>query len=143
MQNRVLKVSEGNLGAGRAGSRTERATGAVSSVSEEEAHELVQRLFGTAASKLDRAQHAVDETCREAYVIKVVDILRSLQLSLDLERGGDLAANLDALYSYMLKRLTDRSEEGVSERLREVRDLVGTLKEAWEAIQPSIMAQSA
>jgi len=106
------------------------------------AHDLVQRVFEQAVESLYQAEHATHADRFQDHLKKAIALLRSLQSSLDLELGGTLASNLDDLYSYMLRRLTAVEERTTREPLREVRDLVCTLKEAWQAIQPSIAEES-
>lgn len=67
-------------------------------------------------------------------VQKGLDIIGQLQCSLDMENGGEIAANLDRLYSYIAHRVIQgdiRSDVSVFE---EAVSLLTELKEAWEGI---------
>ena len=66
----------------------------------------------------------------------VVDIVEGLQASLDHEQGGELAGNLEALYDYMQRRLFRANSDNDTDALREVGDLIATLRSAWVAIDP-------
>jgi len=66
---------------------------------------------------------------------KVLDIINELQSSLDMEKGGQIARNLDSLYSYIIKRLLEgdiRKDLSVyDESIR----ILTELKEAWQTIK--------
>lgn len=68
-------------------------------------------------------------------VKKVLDIIAELQSSLDMEKGGQIARNLDSLYSYMTKRLLlgdiRKDETAYDETIRILSELNG----AWQAIK--------
>lgn len=68
-------------------------------------------------------------------VKKVLDIISELQGSLDIEKGGEIATNLDSLYSYMTKRLLvgdiRKDETAYDEAIR----ILSELNEAWHSIQ--------
>ena len=65
-------------------------------------------------------------------------ILNGLRASIDAERGGEIAANLDDLYSYMLQRLIDANVENSIEPLDEVMSLMVEIKGAWDAMPEHI-----
>lgn len=54
-----------------------------------------------------------------------------LQASLNLDVGGEVAARLDALYSYMTRRLLQANIDQSDAMLVEVDGLLATLEEAW------------
>jgi flagellar protein FliS len=67
-------------------------------------------------------------------VIAAQDILSELMASLDFDKGGVLAKNLFSLYSFMNRRLLDGNLKKDPAPLREVRKLLGELREAWDEI---------
>ena len=69
----------------------------------------------------------------------LIGILQGLQGSLDMERGGEIAANLNRLYDYMSLRLLDVHREKESASLDEVVGLLGSIKSGWDAIRPSVV----
>ncbi len=101
-------------------------------------HQLVQMLFNGAR---DRLNHAIGyvEHCEHAMrneaINSVVDILSGLQASLDHEQGGEIAANLEALYDYMQRQLYRANVDNDASILREVADLLATLHSAWNEIE--------
>lgn len=109
-------------------------------------HELVDMLFSGAAARLKKASGCIkhqDINGRNEAINQVISILHGLQASLDRQQGGDLADNLDALYSYMQRQLIRANSDNDAGVLAEVQDLLNTLREAWEAIaEPSALASS-
>jgi flagellar protein FliS len=66
-----------------------------------------------------------------------------LNASLDKKAGGELAENLSALYTYMVKRLVDANVNNDPAALDEVTRLLGELKEAWDSIRPQVVHPAA
>jgi len=58
-------------------------------------------------------------------------IIEELRASLDKEKGGEYAANLDRLYDYYSRRLLKAQVTLDDVPLAEVEKLVGTLREGW------------
>lgn len=71
-----------------------------------------------------------------------IDILEGLRISLDQEAGGELAANLDALYEYMGVQLVEANISNSVEKLDEVSRLLKQIKSAWDAIADDPAVQS-
>lgn len=67
---------------------------------------------------------------------KAIGIVSGLRASLDMEQGGDIARNLDALYEYAELRLMEANLKNDAERLDEATQLLGEIKSAWDAIAP-------
>ncbi|MBN2688596.1 MAG: flagellar export chaperone FliS [Deltaproteobacteria bacterium] len=65
---------------------------------------------------------------------KVFDILDALMQSLDFKRGGEIAKNLDALYSYMYRRLLAADLRKDTAAIDEIIHLLDELKSTWEEI---------
>ncbi len=65
---------------------------------------------------------------------KTLDIINELQSSLDFNKGGEIAKNLDAIYSYLTRRLIRGDIEKDYSAFDETVRLLSDLKEAWEGI---------
>ena len=63
----------------------------------------------------------------------ITDGLRSC---LNMEEGGEIAANLDRLYDYMLRRLLKAHVENDAAILDEVAALLREIKSGWDGIKP-------
>ncbi len=64
-------------------------------------------------------------------LLRAQAILSELRANLDMEAGGDIAANLDRLYDYHLRRLFECNLRKDEAPLIEVETLVRTLRDAW------------
>jgi len=68
----------------------------------------------------------------------IMIVENGLRASLDKEAGGSIAANLDALYDFIGRRLLMANLTNQPEILDEVHVLLADLKGAWEAIGDSV-----
>lgn len=105
-------------------------------------HRLIQLLLDGALDRIAQAKGALiagDSAAMGEALGKAIGILSGLQGSLDLERGGDIATNLNRLYDYMSIRLLDVHREKKPASLDEVVDLLGTIKSGWDAIRPQVV----
>ncbi|HEX6993026.1 MAG TPA: flagellar export chaperone FliS [Gammaproteobacteria bacterium] len=109
-------------------------------------HRLVQMLLDGAAARVAAAKGAMEagETARKAELIgRVIDIVAHLRAALDADAGGELAANLDALYEYMERRLLEANLRNEPALLDEVSSLLKELQSGWRAIADTVDAASA
>lgn len=60
------------------------------------------------------------------------DIVSELQATLDFDRGGDIAVNLDRLYTFCLGELISANIEKDASRLAPVEDVLADLRQAWD-----------
>jgi flagellar protein FliS len=100
-------------------------------------HKLIDMLLEGARARLMGARGCIqygDIEGRSRAISATVAILEGLQASLDHDRGGDLAGNLDALYDYMQRRLFRANADNDVAGVDEVLGLVDSLHEAWSAI---------
>src|SRR3546814_4897539 len=65
---------------------------------------------------------------------RAMEIISHLQLTLDVEKGGEIGANLDRLYSYMLTRLPKVDIRNDPQAAREVIELLEPLRESWREL---------
>jgi flagellar secretion chaperone FliS len=108
-------------------------------------HQLIDMLFRGARDRINQAMGYMEhgDLAGKAKAINAcVDILTGLQASLDHEKGGEIAANLDGLYDYMQRRLFRASADCDKQGLVEVTDLIDTLRSAWTAIDPDAAKKS-
>lgn len=103
-------------------------------------HQIIDMLFSGARDRIKQAQGYMlrnDQAGKAKAINACVEILSGLQASLDHEKGGDIAANLESLYDYMQRRLFRANADNDVEGLVEVGDLLATLRSAWKAIDPN------
>jgi flagellar protein FliS len=68
------------------------------------------------------------------YINKARDIINELNAVLDTNAGGEIAANLRKLYSFMNSRLTEANTKRDPKMIREVIELMEELNQSWKAI---------
>ncbi len=68
------------------------------------------------------------------FINKASDIIEELNVTLNMDAGGDIATNLRALYLFMLRHLMKANIQRDPQMLREVIDLLEDLLSAWKAI---------
>jgi flagellar protein FliS len=104
-------------------------------------HKLIVMLFQGAEAALGSALHLMatgDVPGKGRAISKAIDIIQNgMRASLDQKAGGEIAANLDALYEYMIRRLLEANLHNMPEHIREVQNLLGELRSAWEQIAPA------
>jgi flagellar protein FliS len=69
---------------------------------------------------------------------KTIAIIVELKSSLDHEKGGEIAQNLEDLYDYMCRVLVAASADNDTARLDEVSDLLGGLLDTWNQIPEDV-----
>ena len=105
---------------------------------------LVQIMFEHSRSNLAAAQGCMgritdtlplnEVVAKGKAVGKAVRLIGQLNGTLDMERGGEVAANLRALYLYMLNRLTVANVTNDPSIVTEVGSLVRKIKSSWDQI---------
>lgn len=97
----------------------------------------VAMLYERAISSLQEAAAAIDEGDigkRWTANKRAIDIVTALLASLDTERGGEIAGNLEKLYTYLLRRLPLVDVRNDAAPAREAIDLLKPLCESWQQL---------
>ncbi len=100
-------------------------------------HRLIQMLMEGALERIAVAKGCIqrqDIAAKGEQIGKAIDIVGGLRDGLNHEVGGELSANLDALYNYMQRRLVEANLRSDVIILDEVADLLRPVKDAWNAI---------
>ncbi len=71
---------------------------------------------------------------RSTYIRKTHDIINELSCSLNIEKGGEVAEQLEKLYQFMLRQLTLANIKGDQKALESVLQVLRTLHEGWDQI---------
>lgn len=104
-------------------------------------HRIILMLLEGAISKIAAARLALkngniaDKGANISWAISIIDGLRA---SLDLDSGGELAANLDQLYDYMARTLVTANLENNPDRLDEVEQLINEIRHGWKDIENAV-----
>jgi len=100
-------------------------------------HRLITMLLDGALEKISSAKGFLQRgeiANKGNYISWAISIIEGLRLSLDVEKGGEVAENLDRLYDYMERRLVEANAGNSEEMLDEVSNLLVTIKTAWQEI---------
>ncbi|MCX7240596.1 MAG: flagellar export chaperone FliS [Burkholderiales bacterium] len=103
--------------------------------------DLIQMLFDGLLESLTAAQgHLQRGAIQEKgkCLARASRIVVGLQSSLDFEKGGELAQNLNELYSYVTRRLLHANARNDAQALSEVLGLMGDIRQAWAEV-PSLV----
>lgn len=118
--------------------------GVETSVHAASAHKLIELLFNGFMDQITIARGALRarqiETKGKAISRAALIIEEGLKAGLDLDAGGKLASDLDALYAYVTLRLTVANIRNDESALDECVNLINPLREAWISIGPQVEA---
>lgn len=104
-------------------------------------HRLVQMLMEGVITRVATAKGQIERKElqeKSATISSAMAIINALKTSLDMQAGGEIAANLDDLYGYMYNRLIDANTQNEPEALTEVSSLMGQIKSGWDAMPEDI-----
>ena len=100
-------------------------------------HKLIEMLFKGAKDALAQAVGAIERKDFEAKskkISKAAEIILNLQTYLDKEKGGEVADNLNELYTYMATTLIDANRLNDASKVREVAGLLETVSDGWRSM---------
>lgn len=109
-------------------------------------HRLVQMLMEGALDKIATAKGLMarkDYAGKTQHITWAGSIVTGLRTSLDVEAGGEIAANLNDLYAYINRRLIDANVDNDVAILDEVMGLLVEIKSAWDAMPEDVRHGSA
>ena len=111
----------------------------VTEISDQESpHELIRIVFQTLKDNLATLQQNVaftDDRWEKPFN-KSMFALSILRESLDFEKGGEIATNLDSLYAYSQKVLLEAVGKSDAEPLETVHTIIKDISSAWDEIKP-------
>lgn len=123
-----------------------RSLGMKTAVEDATPHRLIQMLIDGALDKIAAARGFMergDVAQKGAHISWAISIIDGLRVSLDKSVGGEIAQNLEDLYTYMMTRLTEANLKNDAEYLNEVAGLLRQIKGAWDAIPDEIIRDHA
>lgn len=128
----------------RSGVQAYAQVGMESGVMSASPHQLIVMLFDGAQSALVRARILMNQgdiPAKGAALSKAINIIdNGLSAGLDMEKGGELAQNLSALYDYMSRRLLYANLHNDEQAINEVAALLENIADAWRQIGPNYQA---
>jgi flagellar protein FliS len=119
------------------GLRSYEDVGSYSALSDASPHRVAQVMLDALATRIAEASGHMQrgETQEKgAKIGKALALVEGLVLSLDPDRGGEIAANLQRLYEYISGVLLKANLENRVEYLGEAAALVNEIKAGWDGI---------
>ena len=117
-----------------------RQTSVSSAVLDADPHRLIALMFSGLRNRLRLAAACIEtgNVARKGEAItEASTIVGHLDGCLNHEAGGEIAANLSALYDYIQRRLLEANMRNDADILRECDSLLADIESAWNAIAPS------
>ncbi len=127
-------------------SRAYAATGLETTIADASPEQLILMLHDGLLESLHRARFAMAEgriaEKGEAISRALAIVTEGLMPALDIERGGEIANNLAALYEYMITRLMLGNLQNDATHLCEVARLAQELRDAWQLLSARPVARA-
>jgi flagellar protein FliS len=106
-------------------------------LSEASPHRVVQLMLESMLCRIAEARGHMERgevQAKGEKIGKALAIAEGLMLNLDMNLGGDIAANLQRLYDYSARTLLRANLENRVDLLDEVASLIRELKAGWDGI---------
>lgn len=119
-------------------------TSATTGVENADPHRLIQMLIDGAIEKINRAKFFLNNKKIEEkgqHISWAISIISGLRGSLNLEQGGEVAANLDALYDFCCTTLVEANVHNDEEKLNAVLNVMKEVKEGWDGIREQALQE--
>lgn len=134
------------FGSSNAGAGAYAKVGLETGVAAASPHRLVVMLFEGAIAAISAAANHMQagEIAKKGMAVSkaIMIIEHGMRASLNKDAGGDISANLDALYEYMCRRLMQANLNNDAALLQEVLALLSELKGAWDSIENKVSLPS-
>ncbi len=111
---------------------------AATGVENADPHRLIQMLIDGAIEKINRSKFFLKnkKTAEKGkHISWAISIIGGLRSSLNMEQGGEISQNLDALYDYCTVTLVEANIENSEEKLDAVLTVMKEIKEGWDGIR--------
>ncbi len=128
---------------GLSGALAYNKVGVTSGIEDADPHMLIQMLIDGAIEKTNKAKYFMSEKQIEKkgqQVSWAISIISGLQASLDSEKGGQIAANLDNLYEYCTRTLIEANSENSIDKLESVLGVMNNIRDGWSGIREQALA---
>ena len=107
-------------------------------------HTLISLVMQHILGNLAGAKGAIDRKeieTKNKMLGKVIGLIGELQISLDMENGGEFSENLYSLYGYMISQVNQANQKNDNALLDEVGRLIAEIKSGWDAIPQDVRQQ--
>jgi flagellar protein FliS len=102
--------------------------------------QLIKMLLDRLLVELDMAKSHLDGGARPAaspHILRAQDIVTELRSSLNLDAGGEIAGQLDALYSYAFAELVEAHLGGDPTHISHAATVLAPVQDAWTHVLAS------
>ncbi|WP_041400986.1 flagellar export chaperone FliS [Salinispira pacifica] len=101
--------------------------------------QIIVMLYDEAIKQIGYAVKLLDENSKELdkvnnAIMKARDIITELMVSLDMEQGGEFATRMFAVYQWFSEQLIQANLKKETQPLRQVKDMMSEIREAWNQI---------
>jgi len=108
---------------------------------------LIVMLYDEAIKQMDIAEEELGKNKVQFDAVhnsisKTQDIITELMASLDFEKGGEISQNLYNLYMFFNRQLVQANIDKNLNPIIEVRKFMSDLREAWMAIEGTVVNQN-
>ena len=106
--------------------------------------QLIQMLLDGFIETINKAEVQIQKNDIEGKaksLIKASNIIMGLQTSLDIENGGEIAKNLNELYTYISRRVFEINLQNDVKIIAEVKDLINSIRDAWKQVPDLLPAK--
>lgn len=137
-------MSKGTVSAEKI-SRQYGAVNVESDIESADPHRLVTMLLDGALVRVAKAKVEIEQGQFEekiTHLTQAVAIVDSLRASLNFELGGEIVANLEALYDYITTQLVLANSKNSVEILDEVSQLLKEVSDAWSGIRSEMSTKN-
>jgi flagellar protein FliS len=113
-------------------------TSSLTQINQSDQHQMVSVLLEGAVRRIRESVAALllnNAEKKSIHVTKAQKIIFGLRRTLDFEKGGEVAMNLDKLYDYCIRTLTSAHCSNDREKFAEVQDILEDLLSAWKEIK--------
>lgn len=101
--------------------------------------ELILMLYDHGLRSLKKALQAFPEdnedidqmNCFHEQVLQAQNFITELACALDVERGGEMALQIERLYEFMLRHLVEANNQCRPEPVQDVADMLTDLRDGW------------
>jgi len=118
---------------------------ATTGVENADPHRLIQMLIDGGIEKINRAKFFLNNKKvaeKGQHISWAISIIGGLRASLDMEKGGEIAKNLDGLYDYCTFTLVEANTENSEQKLNDVLSVMQQVKEAWDGIREQSITEA-
>jgi flagellar protein FliS len=108
--------------------------------------EQVVLLYDAAVRSLQTARDAMgrqDIRARRDALNRAIAVIGELHRALDMKRGGEIAANLDRLYTYVRRRIMQGAVTRANQPLDDALAVLMPLRDTWRIVAKRMLTGSA